>query len=48
MGPNRMGPIRNGKPIYNRMLLIIKFEESTSRIASLLELKYTKIGIEFT
>ena len=35
-------------PIYNRMPLVTKFEKLTSRTASLLESKYTKIGVEVT
>ena len=33
-------------PIYNRMPSVTKSKELISRIASLLELKYAKIGIE--
>ena len=33
-------------PIYNRMPLVTKSEELTSRTAFLLELKYAKIRVE--
>ena len=35
-------------PTYNRIPLVIKSEELTSRTASLLESKYAKIGVELT
>ena len=34
-------------PTYNRIPLVIKSEELTLKIASLLESKYTKIEVEF-
>ena len=45
---NTIGCRSPSSPTYNRMPLVIKSEELTSRIASLLESKYAKIEIELT
>ena len=43
---NTIGYRSPSSPTYNRIPLVIKSEELTSRIASLLELKNAKIGVK--
>ena len=45
---NIIGYRSPSSPTYNKMPPITKSEELTSRTASLLELKYAKIGVELT
>ena len=45
---NIIGYRSSSSPIYNKIPPITKFEELTSRTASLLKSKYAKIGVELT
>ena len=45
---NAIGYRSPSSPTYNRMPLVTKSKELTSRTASLLESKYAKIGVELT